>query len=105
MMMDVLAVTDELKAAGRTDDALAFIRQSAPLYLRQVRLFSFEVPAEWQSTDEEKKEAQLVLELNKTELETLRYWDDLYNFEQTCTNSPKGGWLKRWRELGGKDFW
>ena len=105
MMMDVLAVTDELKAAGRTDEALAFIRQSAPLYLNQVRLYNFQVPAEWKSTDEEKKEAGLVLGLDKEEWETITYWDDLYNFEKTCTSSPKGGWLKRWHDLGGKDFW
>ena len=105
LMMDVLAVTDELKDAGRMAEALEFIRKSAPLYLLQARTYNFTTPAEWESNDEEQKEAKSVLELTPDEWETIKYWDDLYKFEKSCTISPKGAWLKQWRELGGKDFW
>ena len=105
MITDVMAVSDELKAAERMDDALACIRQGAPLYLLKSHFSHCEIPAEQQPTDEELNEAWSILGLTKTEEETIRYWDDLYNFEQRCTFSPKGAWLKRWHDLGGKDFW
>lgn len=105
LMIDALAITDELADAGRTDEALAFIRQTAPLYLSKVHLWNFEIPKEQMPSDEEKKDAWSALALSSFEEENNIYWDDLYNFDRTCTIAPKSAWLKRWHKLGGKDFW
>ena len=56
-------------------------------------------------SDEEWNEARSVLSLTKEEEESIYYWDDLFRFDQECENAPKSGWRKRWRDLGGKDFW
>ena len=105
MMTDVLAVTDELKEAGKDEKALAFLRQTAPLYLTKVHWFIYTPPPEHEPSDEEWNEARSVLSLTKEEEERIYYWDADFRFDQECENAPKSGWRKRWRDLGGKDFW
>ncbi|MBR0457694.1 MAG: hypothetical protein IJJ26_00515 [Victivallales bacterium] len=105
VMMDVLAVTDELTAAGRSTEAFTFLRQSAPLYLSQAHLCNYKIPAEQMPSKEEMHDAWSVLALSLEEAKANMLWDDLYHFNETCTISPKAGWLSRWHKLGGKDFW
>lgn len=105
LMADAMAVADELKAAGRLDEARECLRQSAPLYLVKSRFIFYDVPADQQPTDEELKTAEHVLTLTDAEQSAIIYNDDLYRFDETCTGAPRGAWLKRWHDLGGMDFW